>query len=109
MSDEKRTDGAERDLFGRDARYGARSDLERKREQRRRSEIPRGYAANPGHGPEGETCGSCAYLHRIGRGKTYLKCLLIKPKWTASSRTDVRARSPACVKWTAPALPESAR
>lgn len=39
--------------------------------------IPKGYAAPPGTGPKGETCGSCAHLYRNRLAKTYLKCALI--------------------------------
>lgn len=59
----------------------------------------RGYAALPGTGPAGETCGSCQ--HMVGRGGRFRKCALIEPKWTHSPRTDVLARSPACLKWRA--------
>lgn len=58
-----------------------------------------GYAALPGTGPKGETCGSCAHLYRKLMGKTYLKCLLVEKQWTGGRRTDVLSRSPACQRW----------
>lgn len=60
-----------------------------------------GYAALPGTGPAGETCGSCAHLYRNRMGKTYLKCVLMQAKWTGGHGTDVLARSLACSKWEA--------
>lgn len=61
----------------------------------------RGHADRPGTGPAGETCGSCASLHRNHMAKVYLKCLLTRAKWTGGGGTDVRARDAACSKWTA--------
>lgn len=58
-----------------------------------------GYAALPGTGPKGETCGSCAHLYRKHMAKTYLKCELMAAKWTGGHGTDVLARSPACQRW----------
>ena len=60
-----------------------------------------GYAAPPGTGPSGETCGSCAHLFRNRMAKTYLKCSLMRAHWTGGLGTDVRARSPACRNWKA--------
>ena len=57
------------------------------------------YAAEPGTGPAGETCGSCAHLHRNRQAKVYLKCGLTRARWTGGFGTDVKARSPACAKW----------
>lgn len=62
--------------------------------------IPKGlYAARPGTGPEGETCGSCKFLFRNHLARTYLKCLLMQALWTGGSATDIKARAPACSKW----------
>jgi hypothetical protein len=58
-----------------------------------------GYAASPGTGPKGETCGSCQHLYRKRMAKTYLKCALMSAMWTGGHGTDVLARSPACVMW----------
>lgn len=60
---------------------------------------PRGYAAPPGTGPAGETCGTCQHARRIVMGKTFHKCALAKAKWTHGRKTDVLAGSPACSKW----------
>ncbi len=64
-----------------------------------KSPQPKGYAARPGTGPEGETCGSCKNLYRKQMSKTYLKCLLQQQCWTGGAGTDVKARSPACRFW----------
>lgn len=58
-----------------------------------------GHAAVPGTGPEGETCGSCAFLERQKYANTYMKCRLMRVYWTQSEATDVRARDPACRRW----------
>lgn len=60
-----------------------------------------GYAAPPGTGPAGETCRSCAHLVRKHLARTYLKCGLMQAVWTGGAGTDVRASSPACVRWAA--------
>lgn len=65
----------------------------------RGSTKPRGYAAKPGTGPEGETCGSCRYKYAKELAKTYLKCLLNYAAWTGGGKTDIRASAPACAKW----------
>lgn len=67
--------------------------------KRGRPTEPRGYAATPGTGPEGETCKTCAHLYRRECAKTYLKCLLMKSRWTGGAATDIRAGSPACNRW----------
>lgn len=59
----------------------------------------KGYAAKPGTGPEGETCKSCRHLRRHRMAKTYLKCALMAAHWTSGPGSDVRAGSPACVRW----------
>ena len=61
-----------------------------------------GYAAPPGGGPRGETCGSCEYLFRNRLQKTYLKCELMRAHWTGGAGTDVKARAPACREWKRP-------
>lgn len=55
---------------------------------------PRGYAAPPGTGPPGETCGSCEHLARVRR---FTKCDL--RAWTHTRRTDVLVRAAACQRW----------
>lgn len=54
------------------------------------------YAAPPGSGPEGQTCGSCEH---IVRARKYRKCELVSSKWTHGPGTDIKARAPACSKW----------
>jgi hypothetical protein len=57
---------------------------------------PRGYAAPPGTGPAGETCGSCQH---DSASRRYHKCLLNARLWGHTRRSDILARSPACAKW----------
>lgn len=64
---------------------------------------PKGlYAALPGTGPAGETCGSCQHIARRRMAGVYLKCELTRAAWTRGAGTDIRARSPACSKWESP-------
>lgn len=56
------------------------------------------YAAPPGSGPDGETCGSCKH---IARSAKFRKCELVRHKWTHGLGTDIKARAPACSKWEA--------
>jgi len=58
-----------------------------------------GYAAPPGTGPAGETCGSCEH---ISHGRRWAKCDLTRACHTGGRRTDVLTRSPACNKWEKP-------
>lgn len=92
-----------RDLLGHplpEARAGARTDAERRREQRRLKDRPKGYAASPGSGPAGETCRSCKHSHRSESGaKTFRKCDLVKP--TKGPGSDIVLKSPACRRWEA--------
>ena len=68
----------------------------------RESGEPRGFAARPGSGPVGETCGSCAHCARIGyHRRRYLKCRVIRHRWTHGPGTDIRAKAPACSFWQA--------
>ena len=60
-----------------------------------------GYAAVPGTGPEGETCGTCLHLCRRGHAKAFFKCGLMRAKWTCGGGTDIKSRAPACCKWEA--------
>jgi hypothetical protein len=68
----------------------------------RKPTVKRGYAAQPGTGPDGETCKTCAHKRSFGLdhgGKTYIKCQLREATWTNGEGTDILARSPACSKW----------
>lgn len=88
------------DLFGVATQHeSAMTDVERKRARRRAAERPKGYAAPPGSGPQGETCGSCAHHYTRHWAKTYHKCDLIKA--TKGPGSDIRVRSPACSRWQA--------
>ncbi|WP_146617675.1 hypothetical protein [Rhodoplanes serenus] len=64
----------------------------------RRPTEPRGYAALPGTGPAGETCGACRH---IVRGRRWRKCELARALWTHGPGTDIRAGAPACRQWEA--------
>jgi hypothetical protein len=73
---------------------------ERKREQRRIADRPRGHYAPPGTGPAGETCGSCAHSTRIEyHNRAYWKCLRAQHRWSHSIGTDIRLKSDACIGW----------
>ena len=61
----------------------------------------RGHAAQPGTGPEGETCKTC-WLHYRSvsyHDKTYRKCRLMEHCWSHCDATDIRAKDPACRYW----------
>jgi hypothetical protein len=68
--------------------------------QRSARRLPRGYAAPPGTGPRGETCGSCRHhvALRPGRMKIF-KCWLFKAFWTKGRGTDVVLKANACRRW----------
>jgi hypothetical protein len=58
------------------------------------------YAAIPGTGPEGETCRSCAHKAYMGGcAGHYIKCGLMRDRWTRGGGTDIKAGSSACAKW----------
>jgi hypothetical protein len=66
---------------------------------KRKTTEPRGHAAAPGTGPAGQSCGTCRHLCRIKYAKTYLKCGLMKSRWTGGPGTDIRAKDAACARW----------
>ena len=80
------------DLFG-----------ERVESEFRKTPVPKGYAATPGSGPQGESCKSCKHAVGTGRtgGRTYWKCELLRAHWTSGPGTDILLRSPACKHWQA--------
>jgi len=84
-----------RDMFGNEISVEEARALLRGR----KTTQPRGYAAPPGTGPEGETCGTCKHIYRNRLAKTYLKCALMRRNWTGGPGTDIRARAPACRHW----------
>jgi hypothetical protein len=59
---------------------------------------PRGYAAPPGTGPAGETCGTCKHAHRYVH---FAKCGHSARRHfnTNGAATDIRLRTAACSKW----------
>jgi hypothetical protein len=60
--------------------------------------MKKGFAAQPGSGPKGETCGTCAYRWLLELGyRSVSKCKLTR--LTKSKHSDVSKRSPACVRW----------
>lgn len=67
---------------------------------KRAYDIPRGYAAQPGTGPAGESCRSCKFRCTVCMGgKNWHKCGLLKHRWTSGPGTDIRLKSPACEHW----------
>lgn len=88
------------DLF--DPGGPALTESERKRQLRAaaaKMPVIKGHAWTPGTGPKGETCKTCKHLYRNRQSKVYLKCLLIRARWTGGPGTDIRAGDPACLKW----------
>lgn len=67
--------------------------------KRRKPTVANGYAAMPGTGPEGETCGTCKHHAIRMYSQRYHKCALVRGKWTAGTATDIRVGSPACRRW----------
>ncbi|HEV2862870.1 MAG TPA: hypothetical protein VGX48_17775 [Pyrinomonadaceae bacterium] len=71
---------------------------------RRKPTRPQGYAATPGTGPDGETCGTCKHHVVITYSKDYHKCLEFRRRggrWTHGPGSDIRVGSPACKLWEA--------
>lgn len=69
--------------------------------QRQRRVRKKGHAAWPGTGPAGETCRSCAHYRSHQSGvRTHPKCFLARAAWTRGPGSDIRAKDPACEKWT---------
>lgn len=57
---------------------------------------PKGYAAEPGTGPIGETCKTCKHFTHKKHHRVYRKCLLMEKVWNNSYGTDIKACAPAC-------------
>ena len=66
-------------------------------EQQKWAVKKRGHAAQPGSGPEGETCKTCRHRTRLVYNRSYPKCGLVPPKH--SKTTDIRLTDPACELW----------
>jgi len=82
---------AQRSIFG--------GGLEPPRTDHRFAPAAHGYAAPPGSGPPGDTCGSCGNCRvRKIKGHNVYKCALREKDWTHDRATDVLVRSPACIK-----------
>ena len=62
--------------------------------------IRHGWAAKPGTGPAGETCGTCTYAAEYRFRNTYLKCSARPGEhWKGGRETDIRPMDPACSQW----------
>jgi hypothetical protein len=46
---------------------------------------------------DGETCGSCAHLRTVSKGRDYHKCVQVRQ--TGGAATDVRLSWPGCKRW----------
>lgn len=58
---------------------------------------PNGYAAAPGTGPSGESCGTCMHCRqRTARGKHFYKCARMAAAWGRDRASDIVLKSPAC-------------
>lgn len=63
---------------------------------------PNGYAAAPGTGPEGQTCGQCGHCRqRAVHQRHFYKCALAMHAWSRDRSTDILLKSPACSRFTA--------
>lgn len=59
-----------------------------------------GYFMQPGSGPTGETCKTCAHYRRVrGGARAYPKCLKMKHAWTSGPGSDIKAKMAACSGW----------
>ena len=60
------------------------------------------YAGVPGSGPDGETCRTCSHKDYAGGcAGVFIKCGLMRARWTRGGGTDIKAGTPACEKWEA--------
>lgn len=81
-----------------DREPGEQLDLFEDPSPTRRPQRRGGYAATPGTGPAGRTCGDCAcYRSVLSGARKYRKCALCEPNWTRGPGSDILKRSPACV------------
>lgn len=59
-----------------------------------------GYAAPPGTGPQGESCGTCMHCRvRTFHDRHFYKCELMVAAWNKDRSSDVVLKSPACRRW----------
>lgn len=89
-----------RDMFGNEITVAEARALLAKSGKRKPTQ-PKGYAAPPGTGPQGETCKTCKHIARIQCAKVYRKCGLMRANWTGGPGTDIKATAPACKLWEA--------
>lgn len=84
------------DLLGNPVAMPTADDLARRIPVRKPTR-KNGYAATPGTGPQGKTCGQCEHYRTVvGGTKTHPKCWINKPQWTHGPGSDILKRSPAC-------------
>lgn len=84
------------DLLGAPVKMPTADDLARRIPVRKPTR-KNGYAATPGTGPKGKTCGQCEHYRTVvGGSRTFPKCWLNKPNWTGGPGSDILKRSPAC-------------
>lgn len=101
-------DTTQRDLFiDTQRRDRAMTPAERQRLFRNLRVKRTGHAAQPGTGPDGQKCGSCAHLARLCLAKTFFKCELMRQHWTGGAATDIKFNDPACRKWEAKSYAKS--
>lgn len=63
--------------------------------------MPKGYAADPGSGPDGFTCRQCKHyiIKYTQAGYTHPKCGLMRHRWTNGRGSDIKVSSPCCKKF----------
>lgn len=89
-----------KDLFGNEITVEQARVIEEHGKRKRKQTAPNGYARRPGTGPAGETCKTCAHAVRVqGGSRKFLKCAVIRHRWTHGPGTDIKAGSPACEMW----------
>lgn len=73
------------------------------------STVPaQGYAAAPGTGPSGQTCGTCEHCWlQEGQQRSWYKCRLMRHCWSNSRTTDILVSSPACSRFEAAEFPRT--
>ena len=59
---------------------------------------PNGYAAEPGTGPRGEFCRTCAFVVLF---RKWAKCEKLRGVWTGGRGTDILKTAQACSQWQA--------
>lgn len=69
----------------------------------RKPTVKKGYAAQPGTGPEGKTCRDCKHKTTMSNtgSKSWIKCELRRSTWTSGEGTDIKASAAACSKFEA--------